>query len=77
MNILSAQDQNRILQCLRDGPKTAGEIARHLRLTHTRVSALILEMNRRGQIHAPRCTKGPNGTPVNLWDLRTPMESAP
>ena len=77
MNTLSTQDQNRILQCLRDGPKTAGEMARHLRLSHPRVSALIMEMSRRGQIHAPRCTTGPGGNSVNLWDLRAPLEPAP
>ena len=77
MNALDPQDSNRILQCLQDGQKTASEIAQHLRLSHPRVSGLIQEMHRRGQIHAPRCTKGPNGTPVNLWDLRTPLESVP
>lgn len=77
MNTLNSQDSNRVLQCLQDGPKTTGEIARLLRLSHPRVSALILEMSRRGQIHAPRCTKGPRGNSVNLWDLRAPLESAP
>ena len=77
MNALNTQDSNRILQCLQDGPKTSSEIAQHLRLSHPRVGGLILELQRRGHIHAPRCTKGPRGNSVNLWELRTPLESAP
>lgn len=71
MNKFSIQDSNRILKCLHAGPMTATEIGTQLHLSAPRVSALIHEMNRRGLIHAPRCTTDPKGRTVNLWALRS------
>lgn len=75
MDNLNTQDRERILICLQDGPKTASEIAALLRMTPPRASALLLEMSRRGLVYAPRCTIGPRGNTVNLWDLPAPLES--
>ena len=72
MNALNTQDWDRILQALQDGPKTASEMAALLRVTPARASGLLQEMNRRGLIHAPRCTLGPRGNSVNLWALPAP-----
>lgn len=72
---LNSQDRDRILQCLQDGPKTAHEMAPLLRLSTRRVGALLLELDRRGFIRAPRCTTGPRGNSVNLWELPIPQET--
>jgi DNA-binding Lrp family transcriptional regulator len=75
MSKLNSQDRDRVLECLQDGPKTAHEMALLLRLSPARVGALLLELDRRGLIRAPRCTVGPRGNSVNLWDLPTPQET--
>ncbi len=72
---LNSQDRDRVLQCLQDGPKTAHEMALLLRLSQPRISSLLPELNRRGLIHAPRCTTGPKGNTVNLWGLRQVLET--
>ncbi|MHB1581465.1 MAG: hypothetical protein ACYCQM_10165 [Acidithiobacillus sp.] len=75
MDNLNTQDQERILRCLQDGPKTSSEMAALLRMTPPRANALLLEMSRRGRVYAPRCTIGPRGNTVNLWVLPAPLES--
>ncbi|MBN6741818.1 MarR family transcriptional regulator [Acidithiobacillus sp. MC6.1] len=77
MEKLSTQDSNRLLECLHAGPMTAAEISARLHLSASRVSGLVHEMNRRGLIHAPRCTTGPKGNTVNLWALRPALETPP
>ncbi|MHB8201975.1 MAG: hypothetical protein ACYDD9_14325 [Acidithiobacillus sp.] len=75
MSKLDKQDGDRVLQCLQGGPKTASEMATLLHLSVPRTNGLLLELNRRGIIHAPRCTTGPRGNTVNLWDLPIPQET--
>ncbi|MHB8201999.1 MAG: hypothetical protein ACYDC7_07265 [Acidithiobacillus ferrivorans] len=75
MSKLHSQDRDRILRCLQDGPKTTHEMALLLRLSTPRVGALVLDLNQRGYIRAPRCTVGPRGNRVNLWDLPIPQET--
>ena len=71
----SIQDSDRILECLRAGPMTSAEITARLHLSAPRVNGLIHALNRRGFIHAPRCTTGPKGNTVNLWGLRPALET--
>ena len=75
MSKLDQQDGDLVLQCLQDGPKTVHEMATLLHLSIPRTNGLLLELNRRGLIHAPRCTVGPRGNTVNLWDLLIPQET--
>lgn len=75
MSKLDKQDGDRVLQSLRSGPKTAHEMATLLHLSVPRTNGLLLELNRRCLIHAPRCTTGPRGNSVNLWELPIPQET--
>ncbi|MBN6741305.1 hypothetical protein JKG47_12305 [Acidithiobacillus sp. MC6.1] len=54
---------------------STAEISTQLHLSAPRVSSLIHELNRRGLIHAPRCTTGPKGNTVNLWALRPALDT--
>ena len=71
------QDMARILDCLRDGPSTCGEIAGALRLTRTHTNALLVELARKQAVHAPRCAINAKGSNVNLWELKTRKEVVP
>lgn len=68
---LLQQDQERILASLRaQGPQTAGDLSRQLRLSSARVNSLLQILQAQGRIHSPRCVPGARGNPVNLWELR-------
>ena len=75
MDRLALLDSDRILECLQAGPMTTAEIGARLHLSAPRVNGLIQTLNRKGVIHAPRCIKSFKGIAVNLWALRTPLET--
>ncbi len=70
------QDMTRILNCLRDGPKTSNEIANTLRLTINRTNRLLLELTNKQAIHASRCTISARGSNINIWELKTPKDES-
>ncbi len=70
MEKLLEQDQKRLLQALQEnGPQTAQELARTLRLSVPWVSSLLQEMKEKHLIHAPRCAMGSRGNPINVWEI--------
>ncbi len=69
VDALWAQDTNRILTCLRSGPMTSLEIACTLRLTRTRIQAVLDALSTRHLIQAPRCVTEANGNQIALWEL--------
>jgi len=70
MDKLLEQDQKRLLQALQEnGPQTAQELARTLRLSVPRVSRLLQAMREKHLVHTPRCTMGNKGTPINVWEI--------
>ena len=75
MNKLAAQDRDRILQCLHTMPMTVAQISQQLHLSTDRVSGIVQILKSEGLIHAPRCTTGPRGKPVNLWEIHPSLKS--
>ncbi len=70
MEKLLEQDQKRLLQALQEnGPQTAQELAKTLRLSVPWVSSLLQEMKEKHLVHAPRCAMGSRGTPINVWEI--------
>ncbi len=70
MDNLIEKDQKRILQALQEnGPQTAQELARTLRLSVPRVSSLLQAMKEKHLVHTPRCTIGNKGIPINVWEI--------
>lgn len=74
MDRLALQDRDHILACLRAGPMTVAEISEQLHLSASRINHIILDMERHGQVHVPRCIKSLKGNPINLWALK-PLSS--
>ncbi|MBU2750114.1 hypothetical protein HER14_03960 [Acidithiobacillus thiooxidans] len=74
MNKIALQDCARIFLCLRAGPMTVSEISKKLRINACRINQMIQQMERRGQVYSPRCTKGSNGNPVNLWEIHPSLK---
>ncbi len=67
MEKLLEQDQKRLLQALQEnGPQTAQELAKTLRLSVPWVSSLLQEMKKNHLVHAPRCAMESRGTPINV-----------
>jgi len=78
MDRLALQDRDHILACLRAGPMTVAEISKQLHLSASRINQIILDMERHGQVHVPRCIKSLKGNPINLWALKpTSSEQSP
>ena len=75
MDKLAIQDRDRILQCLQANPMTVAAISKQLQLSTARVGGIIQILANSHQIHAPRCTTGPNGNPVNLWEIHPSLKS--
>jgi predicted ArsR family transcriptional regulator len=73
---LLAQDLQKLLALLQEGPKTHGELMTTMRLSSARIASLIRNLQQRGQIYAPRCVADSRGRTVNLWELRN-TESIP
>ena len=72
---LLQQDFQRLLDTLRkQGPQTAGDLSRQLRLSSSRISSLLTTLQTQGQVHSPRCVPGSKGNPVNLWEIRATGE---
>lgn len=67
---LAVQDMTRILAHLQNGPATAAEVARALRLTVPRTNGLLMDMEKQGLIQVDRCTTNSKGMSVNVWVCR-------
>ena len=76
MNKSALQDCVRILLCLRAGPMTVGAISKKLHINACRINQMVQQMERRGQVHSPRCIKGSHGTPVYLWEISPALKPA-
>ncbi len=75
MDQLATQDRDRILQCLHTMPMTVAQIGQQLHLNSTRVTRIIQTLKSERLIHAPRCTTGPKGNTVNLWEIHPSRKS--
>lgn len=76
MDKLATQDSRRIRACLQDRPMTAAEISAQLRLSIPRINRLLQSLQQEGIVHTHRCTTGPKGNTVNLWELHPAHQSA-
>ncbi len=69
MDKLLEQDRQRLLRYLHEqGSQTAQEISKALRLSVPRVSNLLRALEQESLVHAPRCTTGNKGIPINVWE---------
>lgn len=64
------QDCDRILRCLRDGPKTTKQVADTIRMPFLRANHLMIDLAKQGLVSARHCTINATGSPVNVWALR-------
>ena len=67
------QDCDRILRCLRDGPKTTKQVADTIRMPFLRANHLMIDLANQGLVSARHCTINATGSPINVWALRGPM----
>ncbi|ACH84319.1 hypothetical protein F6A13_11085 [Acidithiobacillus sp. 'AMD consortium'] len=63
------KDKERILRCLRNGPRTCKEVADALKLSCLRTNHLIVDLAKQGLVHAHHCTINASGSPINVWAL--------
>ena len=54
---------------------TVAQISQQLHLNSTRVTRIIQTLKSERLIHAPRCTTGPKGNTVNLWEIHQSRKS--
>ncbi|WP_436395043.1 hypothetical protein ACSDBR_09715 [Acidithiobacillus ferriphilus] len=70
------KDKERILRCLRTGPKTCKEVADATHIPYLRTNHLIIDLAKQGLVYAHHCTLNATGSPINVWAL-PPSEISP
>jgi hypothetical protein len=67
----------KILDLLKEGPKTRAEIAQHLHLGSGRVTILLGYLAKTRQIESVASIKNARGYAMNLWSLKGSTPTAP